>query len=114
MTAVNAHHRQSVFSVHENGIHGTRGSTLPAFDAQILFKHDPAAFALYQCSRGADRGTGSRGAGQTDLSGKSRAQSSGGMDSDPRPFPGHGFVHQSGTGQGTGITADASFHAQCP
>ena len=100
--------------VQEDRVHRARLRALAAADAEVLLLPDPAVAALAQGAGGTRLGARGRTAGQAcpglEPGGKSARRG----DADPGLVPGQDLVDLPGTGQGTGMTADAPLHARCP
>ena len=96
--------------VQVNGIHRTSLGTGTAANAQLLPDHHAAPFSLQIGARGASDGAGCRIAGQTGFGLEAGGKTARRLDSDSCLIPGKLLVHQTGAGEGTGVTTNASFH----
>jgi hypothetical protein len=94
-----------------DGINRTSPGAGPATNTQLLPDHHAAPFSLRKGPRGARRGTGRRIAGQARLGLEAGGKTARRLDPDSRLIPGKVFVHQTGAGEGTGVTPDTPLHA---
>jgi hypothetical protein len=104
-------HERFALRVQENGVHRAGSGTLAATDAEALLHHNTSAFSLRVRTGGAGRRTGGRQAGKTGPGFKSCREAPGRGDPDSGRVPRQKLVHLAGTGEGTGMTADAPFHS---
>jgi len=82
-----------------------------ATNAQLFPDHNAAPFSLRKSPRGARRNTRCRIAGQARLGLETGGKTACRLDPDSRLIPGKVLVHQTGAGQGTGVTTDTPLHA---
>jgi hypothetical protein len=94
-----------------DGIDGAGPSALPAANAKLLPDYHATIPALAVSPRGASHGARRRIAGQARLGLKAGGKTACRPDPNPRHVPRKALVHQTGAGQGTGVTTNASFHA---
>jgi len=99
--------------VQVDGIHWTSPGAFPAANTQLPPDHHAAPFSLRKGACGASHGTRRRIAGQARLGLEASGKTARRPDPDSRFIPGKLLVHQPGTGQGTRVTTDASFHTRC-
>jgi hypothetical protein len=99
--------------VQVDGIYRTGSGALAAANAQLLLDHHAAPFSLRIGSCGASEGAWRGIAGQARLGLEAGGKTARRVDPDSRLIPGKLLVHQTGAGQRTGVTTNASFHTRC-
>jgi len=95
-----------------DGIHRASPGTFPAANAHLLLDHHAASFSLQKGTRGAGGGARRRIAGQARPGLEACGKATRRLDPDSRLIPGKLLVHQTGAGQRTGVTTNASFHTR--
>ena len=98
--------------IDEHCVNRTGRGASAATVAEFFPDDHSAAFTRGKCSCRADSGTGWRIANQAVDSGEPGCQATGGLDANPRCFPGQALVKQPGASQRTGMTADTPVHAR--
>jgi hypothetical protein len=98
--------------INEHRVNRTGRGASAAMVAEFFSDDHPAALARGKCPCRADGSTGWRIANEAVNSGESGCQATGGLDANPRCFPGQALVEQAGASQRAGMTADTPIHAR--